>query len=135
MGVQVPCRVHTKVPQEVAVRQIRQHLGTVFHELARRKECQIEEGHLMPHHVHILISIPPKYSVAEVIGYLKGKSSIWVAQNVERKARNFLGHKFWARGYFVSTVGRDEEMIRTYIKNQEMADQQLDQLQLKLASS
>jgi putative transposase len=66
--------------------QIRQHLGTVFHELARRKECQIEEGHLMPDHVHILISIPPKYSVAEVIGYLKGKSSIWVAQNVERKA-------------------------------------------------
>jgi putative transposase len=95
--------------------QIRQHLGTVFHELARRKECQIEEGHLMPDHVHILISIPPKYSVAEVIGYLKGKR-----QNVERKAHNFLGHKFWARGYFVSTVGRDEEMIRAYIKNQEM---------------
>ena len=81
------------------------------------------------------MSIPPKYSVPEVIGCLKGKSSIWVAQNVERKARNFLGHKFWARGYFVSTVGRDEEMIRTYIKNQEVADQQLDQLQLKLASS
>src|SRR5271169_5731293 len=80
-------------------------------------------------------SIPPKCSVAEVIGYLKGKSSIWVAQNVERKERNFLGHKFWARGYFVSTVGRDEEMIRAYIRNQEMADKQLDQLQLKLASS
>jgi putative transposase len=76
--------------------------------------------------------IPPKYSVAEVIGYLKGKSSIWIAQNVERKARNFLGHKFWARGYFVSTVGRNEEMIRTYIKNQEMADKQMDQLHLKL---
>ena len=89
----------------------------------------------MPDHVHILMSIPPKYSVAEVIGYLKGKSSIWVAHNVERKARNFLGHKFWARGYFVSTVGRDEEMIRAYIKNQEIADQQLDQLQLKLAPS
>ena len=88
----------------------------------------------MPDHVHILISIPPKYSVAEVIGYLKGKSSIWIAQNVERKLRNFLGHKFWARGYFVSTVGRDEETILTYIKNQEIADKQLDQLQLKLAS-
>jgi putative transposase len=72
-------------------------------------------------HVHMLISIPPKYSVAEVIGYLKGKSSIWIAQNVERKLRNFLGHKFWARGYFVSTVGRDEDMIRAYIKNQELA--------------
>ena len=94
-----------------------------------------EEGHLMPDHVHMLISIPPKYSVAEVIGYLKGKSSIWIAQNIERKLRNFLGHKFWARGYFVSTVGRDEEMIRAYIKNQEMADKQLDQLQMKLASS
>jgi hypothetical protein len=66
---------------------------------------------------------------------LKGKSSIWIAQNVERKLRNFLGHKFWARGYFVSTVGRDEETIRAYIRNQEMADKQLDQLQLKLASS
>jgi len=63
------------------------------------------------------------------------KSSIWIAQNVERKLRNFLGHKFWARGYFVSTIGRDEEMIRAYIRNQEMGDQQLDQLQLKLASS
>jgi putative transposase len=93
------------------------------------------QGHLMPDHVHMLISIPPKYSVAEVFGYLKGKSSIWIAQNVERKLRNFLGHKFWARGYFVSTVGRDEEMIRAYIKDQEMADKQLDQLQLKLASS
>ena len=70
-----------------------------------------------------------------MIGYLKGKSSIWIAQNVERKLRNFLGHKFWARGYFVSTVGRDEEMIRAYIRNQEMADKQLDQMQLKLASS
>jgi putative transposase len=100
----------------------------VFHELARRKECQIEEGHLMLDHVHMLISIPPKYSVAEVIGYLKGKSSIWIAQNVKRKLRNFLGHKFWA-------IGRDEEMICAYIRKQEMADKQLDQLQLKLASS
>jgi putative transposase len=107
----------------------------VFRELAQRKECKIEEGHLMPDHVHMLISIPPKYSVAEVIGYLKGKSSIWIAQNAERKLRNFLGHKFWARGYFVSTVGRAEETIRAYIKNQEIADKQLDQLQLKLASS
>ena len=75
----------------------------------------------MPDHVHMLISIPPKYSVAEVIGYLKGKSSIWIAQNVERKLRNFLGHKFWARGYFVSTVGRDEETIRAYIRNRGQA--------------
>ena len=89
----------------------------------------------MPGQVHMLISIPPKYSVAEMIEYLKGKSSIWVAQNVERKLRNFLGHKFGARGYFVSTVGWNEEMIRAYIRNQEIADKELDQLQLKLASS
>jgi putative transposase len=91
------CKYHVvftpKYRKKVLFGQIRRHLGTVFHELARRKECKIEEGHLMPDHVHILISIPPKYSVAEVIGYLKGKSSIWVAQNVERKLRNFLGHK------------------------------------------
>ena len=107
-----------------------QSLGDVFQELARRRESKIEEGHLMPDHVHMLISIPPKYSVAEVIGFMKGKSSIWIAQNVERKARNFTGHKFWARGYFVSTVGRDEEMIRAYIKNQEMQDRELDQLSM-----
>jgi putative transposase len=99
------CKYHVvftpKYRKKLLFGQIRRHLGTVFHELARRKECKIEEGHLMPDHVHILISIPPKYSVAEVIGYLKGKSSIWIAQNVERKLRNFLGHKFWARGYFV----------------------------------
>jgi putative transposase len=104
------CKYHVvfkpKYRKKVLFGQIRRHLGTVFHELARRKECQIEEGHLMPDHVHMLISIPPKQSVAEVIGYLKGKSSIWIAQNVERKMQNFLGHKFWARGYFVSTVGR-----------------------------
>ena len=83
----------------------------------------------------MLISIPPKYSVAEVIWYLKGKSSIWIAQNVERKLRNFLGHKFWARRCSVSTVGLNDEMIRAYIRNPEIADKELDQLQLKLASS
>jgi REP-associated tyrosine transposase len=71
----------------------------VFHDLARRRECRIEEGHLMTDHVHMLVSIPPKYSVAEAIGFIKGKSSIWIAQNIERKAKNFTGHKFWARGY------------------------------------
>ena len=95
------CKYHVvfspKYRKKLLFGQIRRQLGTVFHELARRKECKIEEGHLMPDHVHILISIPPKYSVAEVIGYLKGKSSIWIAQNVERKLRNFLGHKFWAQ--------------------------------------
>jgi putative transposase len=89
----------------------------------------------MPDHVHMLISISPKYSVAQIIGYMKGKSSIWIAQNVERKMRNFLGHKFWSRGYFVTTVGRDEEVIQAYIRNQELADQQLDQLELKISAA
>ena len=84
----------------------------------------------MPDHVHMLVSIPPKYSVAEVIGFIKGKSSIWIAQNIERKAKNFTGHKFWARGYFVSTAGRDEETIRAYIRNQELQDRKMDQLAL-----
>ncbi len=133
------CKYHVvftpKYRKKVLFGKIRAQLGPVFRDLAKRKECRIEAGETMPDHVHMLISIPPKYSVAEIIGYLKGKSSIWVAQNVERKMRNFLGHKFWARGYFVTTVGRDEEMIRAYIKNQELADQQLDQLEMKLAAS
>ncbi|NDE90863.1 MAG: IS200/IS605 family transposase [Alphaproteobacteria bacterium] len=78
-----------KYRKKVLFGKIKQQLGKVFHDLARRKECRIEEGHLMADHVHMLISIPPKYSVAEIIGYMKGKSSIWVAQNVERKMRNF----------------------------------------------
>ena len=133
------CKYHVvftpKYRKKVIFVKLRSHLGAVFHDLARRKECRIEEGHLMPDHVHMLISIPPKYSVSEVIGFIKGKSSIWVAQNIERKMRNFLGHKFWARGYFVSTVGRDEELIRIYIKNQELADRQADQMEMKLSSS
>ena len=130
MGVQISCGFHPKYRKKAIFGVIKKRLGDVFHELARRRESKIEEGHLIPDHVHMLISIPPKYSVAEVIGFMKGKSSIWIAQNVERKARNFTGHKFWARGYFVSTVGRDEEMIRAYIKNQEMQDRELDQLSM-----
>jgi putative transposase len=133
------CKYHVvftpKYRKKVLFGKIKQHMGKVFHDLARRKECQIEEGHLMADHVHMLISIPPKYSVAEIIGYLKGKSSIWVAQNVERKVRNFTGHKFWARGCFVTTVGRDEEVIRRYIQNQELEDKALDQLDMKLSAS
>lgn len=106
---------------------VKKRLGEVFRDLAKRRESRIEEGHLMADHVHMLISIPPKYSVAEVVGFMKGKSSIWVAQNVERKVKNFTGHHFWARGYFVSTVGRDEETIRAYIKQQELQDKQMDQ--------
>ena len=125
------CKYHVvfipKYRRKVMFGIIRKRLGEVFRDLAKRRESCIEEGHLMADHVHMLISIPPKYGVAEVIGFIKGKSSIWVAQNIERKAQNFAGHHFWARGYFVSTVGRDEETIRAYIRNQELQDRQMDQ--------
>lgn len=110
--------------------QIRRYLGEVFHRLARQKECRIEEGHLMPDHVHMMISIPPKYSVAQVIGFIKGKSAIHIAREFAGRKRNFVGQKFWARGYFVSTVGRDETVIREYIRNQEQEEIRLEQLEL-----
>jgi putative transposase len=109
---------------------IRKELKDVLHGLALQKECKIEEGYLMPDHVHMLISIPPKLSVSNLVGFLKGKSSIWVAQNISNKQQNFVGHRFWARGYFVNTVGANEEQIRKYVQNQEKDDQRYDQLNL-----
>ncbi len=97
---------------------LRMELGDVFRKLAEQKESRIEEGHLMPDHVHMLISIPPKYAVAQVVGYIKGKSAIHVARHHGERRRNFVGQHFWARGYFVSTVGRDEAVIRESIRPQ-----------------
>jgi putative transposase len=110
--------------------EIRVYLGALFRELATQRECTIVEGHLQTDHVHILISIPPKYAVAQVVGYLKGKSAIHIARAYLGRKKNFVGQNFWARGYYVSTVGKDEETIRQYIKNQEKEDVRLDQLQL-----
>ena len=109
--------------------ELRRHLGEVFRNLAKQKECMIVQGHIMPDHVHMLISIPPKYAVSQVVGFIKGKSAIHLARVYGGQKRNFVGQHFWARGYFVSTLGRNEEMIRAYIRNQEVADKQLDQLQ------
>src|SRR5437763_13518730 len=109
---------------------LRKYLGELFHRLAGQKESRIEEGHLMPDHVHMLISIPPKYAVSQVIGFIKGKSAIHLARVYGERKRSFVGHHFWARGYFVSTVGRDETAIRDYIKHQEHEDTRLDQLHL-----
>ena len=108
--------------------QLRRYLGEVFHNLARQKESTIEEGHLLPDHVPMLIAIPPKYAVAEVIGFIKGKSAIHVARVYGERRRNFTGQHFWARGYFVSTVGRDEAVIRAYIRRQAEEDRHWDQL-------
>ena len=110
--------------------ELRKHLGEVFRKLAAQKESQIVEGHLMPDHVHMMIAIPPKYAVSQVIGFIKGKSAIHLARVYGERKRNFVGQHFWARGYFVSTVGRDEAVVREYIKKQEQEDERLDQLGL-----
>ena len=128
------CKYHVvfipKCRRKTLYANLRTHLGEIFRNLAAQKESKIEEGHLMVDHVHMLISIPPKYSVSQVIGYIKGKSAIHLARVYGEKRRNFVGQHFWARGYFVSTVGRDEEMIRKYIKHQEQEDGRLEQLNL-----
>jgi len=105
-------------------------LGDVIRELARQRESQVLEGHLCADHVHVYLAIPPKYAVAQVVGYIKGKSAIHIARTFGKRARNFTGEHFWARGYFVSTVGRDEEVIRDYIRKQEEDDRRIDQLEL-----
>ena len=110
---------------------IRKHLGEIFHDLAKQKESKIEEGHLKNDHVHMCISIPPKYAVSSVVGYIKGKSAISIARNFMGRKRNFSGENFWARGYFVSTVGLDEEMVKKYIREQEKEDERLDQLKFE----
>ena len=102
----------------------------MFHELARQRESKIHKGHLHGDHVHMYISIPPKYAVAQVIGFIKGKSAIHIARTFGGRARNFTGENFWARGYFASTVGRDEKVISEYIKRQEAEDKRLDQMKL-----
>ena len=102
--------------------QIRRQLGAIFHALARQKECQIIEGHVMPEHVHMGIAIPPKVAVAQVMGFLKGKSAIAIARQFGGKERNFTGEHFWARGYAVSTVGFELEQVRAYIRKQEDED-------------
>ena len=109
---------------------LRKELGAVFHELARQKECEVIEGHLLLDHVHMLISIPPKYAVSRVVGFIKGKSAIHVARTFGGRKRNFTGQSFWARGYYVSTTGKDEEEVRRYIREQEEEDRRLDQLDM-----
>ena len=126
------CKYHVvfvpKYRRKAMYVELRRHLGAVFKELAEQKESRIEEGHLLADHVHMLIAIPPKYAVAQVIGFLKGKSAIHIARAYAGRRRDFRGQHFWARGYFVSTVGRDEEKVRRYIKQQEKEDRRLDRL-------
>ena len=120
------CKYHLvfvpKYRKKTLYGKIRKYLGGVFHELARQKECTILEGHMVQDHVHMLIKIPPKYAVSQIVGYLKGKSAIAVARQFSGKKKNFNGESFWARGYAVSTVGYEEEKIREYIRHQEQLD-------------
>jgi putative transposase len=109
---------------------LRQHLGAIFRELAKHKEVEVVEGHLMSDHVHICLGMPPKYVVSNVVGYIKGKSAITIARKYGGRATNFTGEAFWARGYFESTVGLDEAMDRAYIRNQEAEDERYDQMKL-----
>ena len=120
------CKYHVvfvpKYRKKVLYGKIRSYLGPLFHELSSQRGCKILEGHMVQDHVHMLITIPPQYSVAEVVGYIKGKSAISVARQFGGRQRNFNGEKFWARGYAVSTVGFEEAQIRDYIRNQEQID-------------
>ena len=126
------CKYHVvfipKCRRKTLYKELRQYLGEVFQKLAQQKESRIEEGHLLPDHVHMLIAIPPKYAVSQVIGFIKGKSAIHLARVYGERKRNFVGQHFWARGYFVSTVGREEAVVRAYIRAQEREDRRLDQL-------
>lgn len=128
------CKYHVvfipKCRRRTLYAQLRPHLGGVFRRLAERKEGRIEEGHLMSDHVHMMVSIPPKYAVSQAIGFIKGKSAIHLARVYGERKRSFVGQPFWARGYFVSTVGRDEATIREYIRHQEHEDRRLDQMNL-----
>ena len=125
------CKYHVifipKKRKKIIYGKLRRYLGGILKDLAEQMESKIEEGHLCPDHVHMLISIPPKYAVSEVVGFVKGKSAIYVARNFMKREKNYTGQSFWARGYYVSTVGRDENAIRQYIRNQEKEEQKLEQ--------
>ena len=129
------CKYHVvfipKCRRKVLYQGIRQELGTVFRSLAEQWECRVEEGHLMPDHVHMLLSVPPKYSVSNVMGFIKGKSAIHIARVYAGRRRNYVGQHFWARGYWVATVGKNEAAVHQYIQDQEKEDKRLEQLELK----
>src|SRR5258707_15728336 len=123
------CKYHVvfipKCRRKALYAQLRRDLGTVFRGLAEQKECKVEEGHLMPDHVHMLLSVPPKYSVSSVMGFIKGKSAIHLARVYAGRRRNFVGQHFWARGYWVSTVGKDEAAVRPAIQEKAEAGRRL----------
>ena len=128
------CKYHViwipKYRKKVIYVSLRKYFGDILRELATQKENKVIEGHLMSDHVHILISIPPKYAVSQVVGFIKGKSAIQIARNFQGRKKNFVGQHFWARGYYVSTVSKGETAVRDYIKKQEQEDKRYDQMKL-----
>ena len=119
------CKYHViivpKKRKSIIYGKIRIELKKILHELATQKECQITEGNLSVDHVHMCIEIPPKHAVSSILGFLKGKSAIAIAR-MQGKDRNYTGAHFWARGYAVSTVGFDEEIVKKYIREQNEND-------------
>ena len=112
-------------------REIKVDIGKILRQLCQQKEVEIIEAELCPDHIHMLISIPPKYSVSQIMGYLKGKSSLMIFDRHANLKYKYGNRHFWARGYFVDTVGRNKKQVAEYIKNQLVEDQIADQMSLK----
>ena len=129
------CKYHIvfspKYRRKVIYTQIRRDIGEIMQELCRYKGVEIIEGHMMPDHIHMLLSIPPKYSVSSVMGYLKGKSALMIFERHANLKYKYGNRHFWCEGYYVSTVGLNEETIKKYIAEQEQRDQALDRLSVK----
>ena len=119
------CKYHVvfipKYRRKVLYGKLRRGIGPILRELCRQKGIEVLEGHLMPDHVHMVLSIPPKYSVAHTIGFVKGKSAVRIHRQL-LKERRMTGLHFWATGYSVSTIGLNEQAIRKYVREQEKRD-------------
>jgi putative transposase len=128
------CKYHVvilpKYRKKALYGRLRREIGRIFRELCRQKKIELLEGKAMPDHVHMLLSVPPRYSIAMTIGYLKGKSAIRIHRDLSKVKKALFGRSFWARGYCVSTVGIDELAIRQYIQDQEQHQQNLEQDEL-----
>ncbi|WP_444924274.1 IS200/IS605 family transposase [Microbulbifer sp. DLAB2-AF] len=128
------CRYHVvfvpKYRKKALFGTLRREIGAIFRDLCRQKGIELVEGYAMRDHIHMLLMIPPKFSVSNTVGFLKGKSVIQIFRKYKHVQRNFTGRHLWARGYCVSTVGLDEQMIREYIKNQEVEECRQEQIQL-----
>lgn len=132
------CRYHVvivpKYRKKVMYGVIRREVGKLIREVCERYDIQVVEGHVLRDHVHMCLEIPPKYSVSEVLGKLKGKTTILLHQRYGRR-KNFKGLNFWSRGYCVSTIGLSEAKVLEYIRNQEKVDREEDEKQLNMLES